>query len=240
MQLTIDADPPFEFECEDTVASAWVSKGILENQTYPVLPFVDDVRVVVDAGGNCGATAVHFARHYPAAAIHTIEPGSFQRSILERNAAPYPNITVHPIALADTDGELPLYQGAEDSGMTSLTASEWTGDDHEVVEVRAAAGWAAATGLERIDILKLDVEGFEGAVLESLSPLLPTVQVLYVEYDSRDDRRRIDRILEPTHHLYAGKIFLDQGELVYLSHTRADEPAATDHLRSLFVPDEGP
>ena len=86
VQLTIEADPPFAFECEDTIASAWVSQGILQNQTYPVLPFVDDVRVVVDAGGNCGAAAVHFARHYPEAVVHTIEPGSLQRAILERNA----------------------------------------------------------------------------------------------------------------------------------------------------------
>ncbi|MDW3220231.1 MAG: FkbM family methyltransferase [Acidimicrobiales bacterium] len=236
MKLTIDADPPFEFECEDTIASAWVSKGILEDQTYPVLPFVDDVRIVVDAGGNCGATAVHFARHYPEAEIHTIEPGSLQRSILERNAAAYPNITIHPIALADDDGELPIYQGAEDSGMTSLTPSEWTADDHEMVSVRHAGRWAADTGLARIDILKLDVEGFEAAVLASLTALLPTIKVLYVEYDSRDDRRRIDHTLEATHDLYAGKVFLDQGEVVYLAKAIADDPAATNHLRSLFDP----
>ena len=239
MKLTIEPDDadPFEFECEDTIASAWVSKDILSNRTYPVMPFVEDVRVVLDAGGNCGAAAVHFARHYPDATIHTFEPGSHQRAFLERNALHLPGIAIHPIALHREDGEMPLYQGDSDSGMSSLEASEWATESHETVTVRSAGGWAAEHGVDRIDVMKLDVEGSEVDVLESLGSLLATVKVLYVEYDSRRARRDIDRILEPTHDLYSGKVLLDQGELVYLSKREANRPEAMDHLRSIFVPD---
>lgn len=237
MRLTIEADPPFDFECEDTIASAWVSRDILEDRTYPVLPFVTDVATVVDAGGNCGAFAVHFARHFPQATVHTIEPGSPQRTILTRNAEAHDNIVIHPIAVDDADGELPLYYGADDSGMTSLTPSEWTGDESEIVTVRAAGAWAAENGIDRIDILKVDVEGREPAVLASLADLLPTVRVLYLEYDSRDARREIDGILAPTHDLYVGKVLLDQGELVYVSKAVADDPAATEHLRKMITGD---
>ncbi|MEZ5246736.1 MAG: FkbM family methyltransferase [Acidimicrobiales bacterium] len=239
MLLTIEPDDadPFEFECEDTIASAWVSKDILSNRTYPVLPFVDDVRVVLDAGGNCGAAAVHFARHYPDATIHTFEPGSHQRAFLERNAVHHRGITIHPIALHRDDGEMPLYQGDSDSGMSSLEASEWATGSREIVTVRSAGGWATEHGIDRIDVMKLDVEGSEVDVLESLGPLMATVKVLYVEYDSRKARRDIDRILESTHDLYSGKVFLDQGELIYLSKHEANRPEATDHLRSIFVAD---
>lgn len=239
MKLTIEPDDtePFEFECEDTIASAWVSKDILLNRTYPVLPFIDDVRVVLDAGGNCGAAAVHFARHYPDATIHTFEPGSHQRAFLERNAAAHSGISIHPIALHREDGEMPLYQGDSDSGMSSLAPSAWATVSSETVTVRSAGGWAHEHGIDRIDVLKLDVEGCEVDVLESLGSLLGTVKVLYVEYDSREARRDIDRILEPTHDLYAGKVFLDQGELVYLSRHEANREIATDHLRSIFVPE---
>ncbi len=224
----------FEFECEDTIASAWVSRSILENETYPIMPFVHDVRVVVDVGGNCGAASVHFARHYPDAEIHTVEPGSHQRTFLERNTAAWPQVTIHPIALKDEDGELPLFQGDDDSGMSSLVASEYATTSTETVPVRAAGPWATALGLDRIDVLKLDVEGCEVEVLQSLQPLLPTVRVLYVEYDSRAARRAIDAILADTHELYAGKVFLDQGEVVYLGKADADDPAATEHLLTLF------
>lgn len=235
MLLTIETDPPFAFECEDTIASAWVSRDILLDKTYPVLPFVTGVETVVDAGGNCGAFAVHFARNFPDATIHTIEPGSPQRAILTRNAATHPNIVIHPLALDDRDGEMPLHLGADDSGMSSLTPSEWTGEASEIVTVRHAGRWAAAAGIDRIDVLKVDVEGREPAVLSALRDLLPTVKVLYLEYDSRADRRVIDRLLEPTHDLYVGKVLLDQGELVYLARAIADDPAATEHLRTILA-----
>lgn len=236
LDVTTDDGTSIAFECEDTIASAWVTRGVLAGTTYPVLPFVDDVEVVLDAGANCGAASVYFAHHYPDARIHSCEPGSHQRAFLERNVARHPGITVHPIGLHDHDGELPLYQGLDDSGSSSLIPGEWNADEPtETVTVRAAGPWAAELGLDRLDIVKLDVEGCEVPVLESLAPLLPTVQVLYVEYDSRDARRAIDTLLAPTHELYVGKVLLDQGELVYLSRRWADDPIATDHLRTMLA-----
>jgi FkbM family methyltransferase len=242
MKLTVDTPDgtAVEFECENTIASAWVSRSILAGETYPIIPFVDDVDVVLDAGGNCGAAAVHFARHYPDATIHTCEPGSRQRAHLDRNALLWPNIIVHPIALHSHDGEMPLYQGDDDSGMSSLTRSEYATESFETATVCDAGGWATGIGLDHIDVMKLDVEGCEVDVLESLEALLPTIKVLYVEYDSRQARRAIDTILADTHDLYVGKVFLDQGEVIYLSKDQADRPIATDHLRTLFVPPTDP
>ncbi|MET0902827.1 MAG: hypothetical protein ABWZ52_06285, partial [Acidimicrobiales bacterium] len=72
MRFTVDGDDgaPIDFECGDTLVSRWVCEEILAGKTYPYLPFVPDVRVVFDVGANCGAATVHFARHYPDAAIH--------------------------------------------------------------------------------------------------------------------------------------------------------------------------
>jgi FkbM family methyltransferase len=232
--VPVASGEPVELECEDTIASAWTSREILEDRTYPSLPFVPDVRVVVDAGANCGAASVHFARLYPNAAVHAVEPGSSARAYLERNAARYPNITVHPIGLHDVDAELPLYRGDGDLGQSSIEPSAWTLEESEMIQVRAAGAWAAEQGIERIDVLKLDVEGCEIAVLESLAHLLPDLKVLYVEYDSRQARRDLGRLLDPTHELLVGSMFLDQGECVYLRRDLADTEAATERLVELF------
>jgi hypothetical protein len=108
-------------------------------------------------------------------------------------------------------------------------------DESEPVQLRAAGPWAAEHGIDRIDILKVDVELCEVPVLESLAPLLPTVKVLYVEYGSRQIRRDIARLVDPTHELYAGVMFLDQGECVYLGRDLVDLDAANDHLRQSFM-----
>lgn len=216
------AGETLDFECENNWVSYWVSKSILEGETYPVLPFVDDVHVVCDVGANCGATTVHFAHHYPAATVHAFEPGYEQRLILERNASRYANVQVQPIGLHAEDMEAQLYAGDGSSITSSLTPGECTIDQSETVETRSALGWAQEHEIEGIDILKVDVEGCEVEVLQSLEPLLPTVKALYVEYDSWHARRAIDELLADTHELLYGRMFLQQGECIYLSRTIAN------------------
>jgi hypothetical protein len=81
----------------------------------------------------------------------------------------------------------------------------------------------------------VDVEGCEVQVLEGLASLLPTVKVLYVEYDSRVARRAIDSLLAPTHELYLAMLMaLDQGECMYVRKDLADHPQAVERLRAIF------
>jgi len=224
-----------DFECADTWVSRWVSTEILEGRSYPYLPFVEDVRVVWDVGANVGATTVFLARHYPDAQVHAFEPAREPRSVLERNAARWPNVTVHPIGLSDRDGTVPLFHGEGDTGFASVHRRPETTDDSEPVELRDAGPWAQARGLARIDVLKLDVEGCELDVLTSLVPLLPTVKVLYVEYESRHARRGIDTLLAGTHELWFSSLMaLDQGEGVYVRSDLVDAPGSARRLLELF------
>jgi FkbM family methyltransferase len=233
MGFTVRSDDgeQVEFECPDSFASRWTCASILEGRTYPFLPFVDDVRVVFDVGANCGAATVHFARHYPGAVIHAFEPGREARSYLERNVASFSNVRVHPVGLYSEDRHARLYKGDGDLGMASVIRREVNLDESEPVILRDAAAWASDQEINRIDVLKVDVEGCEIEVLASLAALLPTVKVLYVEYDSRRARKALGRLLDATHELLMGKLLLDQGECVYLRSELAELDAATEVLR---------
>jgi FkbM family methyltransferase len=237
MRFTVRSDDGelIEFECPDSVAARWTNAPILEGRTYPFLSFVNDVRIVFDVGANCGAASVHFARHHPAAQVHAFEPGREARSYLERNVASLPDVHVHPFGLSSADREARLYHGDDDLGKASVIRREVNLDESEPVELRAGGAWAAKHGIQRIDILKVDVEGSEVDVLEGLADLLPTVKLLFVEYDSRRARKALGRLLDATHELYIGKQFLDQGECVYLRADIAELDAATELLRGAFV-----
>jgi len=226
-----------DFECADNLVSRWVCGEILIGKTYPWLPFVPDVRVLLDVGANCGAASVYFANHYPDAEIHAFEPGSEQRAILDRNTAAYPNVSVHPFGLHAADRRVPLYKGSYDTITASVFRREDVNvDDSEVVGLRAVCAWAAEAGVDRIDVMKLDVEGCELEVLQSLRSLVPTIKVLYVEYDSRIARREIDALVAPTHQLYfASMQFLDQGETIYVRNDLVDLPEAHSFLGRLFA-----
>lgn len=226
------------FECADTWVSKWVCEPILRGETYPVVGFVEDVQVVFDVGANCGAATVHLARAYPAATVHSFEPAEGPRSLLHRNVADLSGVRVHPIGLTDQDGQVPLYSGAEDSITGSVHQRTVNLEESETIEVRSAGRWAVEHGIDRIDVMKLDVEGCEVEVLQDLAPLLPTVKVLYVEYDSRQARRQIDDLLRDSHELYFAMLqSLDQGECVYLHQDLVDHPDAKHQLKRFLRPD---
>lgn len=230
---TDDDGAEVDFECADTLVSRWVCRDILAGVTYPWIPFLRDVRVIVDAGANCGAASVYFARHCPDARLHAFEPGSLQRMILDRNVADYPNVSVHPFGLDSTDRTAELHRGL-DLGTSSVFRGDHHVADSETIALRDAGAWARDAGIDRIDVLKLDVEGCEVEVLRSLESLLPTLQVLYVEYDSRQARREIEQLMLPTHELYSGRVLLDQGEVIYLRSDLAERPEAQELIVERF------
>jgi hypothetical protein len=75
-------------------------------------------------------------------------------------------------------------------------------------------------------------------VLESLEPWLARVQVVYVEYESRRDRRSIDALLAPSHELYLVHGILDQGECTYVrADLLVDGAAVLAHLGEIVAAD---
>jgi hypothetical protein len=130
---------------------------------------------------------------------------------------------------------MPLYLGDGDLGMASVLPRSVNLAESELVQLCAGGSWTQAHAIDRIDVLKVDVEGVEVDVLMSLADLVTTMKIVYLEYDSRRARRLIAALLEPTHELYVGSMFLDQGEIIYLRRDFADRPEATEHLRSMLV-----
>lgn len=232
LETPTDDGTVLHIDCPETIASRWTSQAILRGTTYPWVPFIGDVDTIVDVGANVGAATVYFAHRAPGARVHAVEPGSEARSYLERNVADLPNVTVHPIGLAAADDTAVLHPDPTgDIGQASIRhRTDQPGG--EEVTIRAAGAWAAEHGITSIDVLKVDVEGCEVEVIQSLGELVAGAKAVYVEYDDRTARRAIDAFLAPTHELYLGSLFLDQGECLYVrADLVADAEAAREHLR---------
>jgi FkbM family methyltransferase len=118
--------------------------------------------------------------------VHAFDPTP--RSIRHGTevAAREPRFRFHPWALAGSDGELVLHApaGATDPEQVqnwSLEAPEGSG-----LEVRASSRALASLmgelGHERIDMLKLDIEGAEYEVLRSALAAAIPIRILCVEF----------------------------------------------------------
>jgi FkbM family methyltransferase len=146
---------------------------------------------VVDVGANHGLFSLE-AAHFvgPEGRIHAFEPAPATYDCLMANlrANGLEDVRVFRSALGAEPGSARLRVHREWSGLNTLADRDitWMGDKlspDEVIEVPVTTleAHAAAEGLDRIDFLKIDVEGFELSVLRGARSLLAD--------------RKIDRIM---------------------------------------------
>lgn len=172
---------------------------ILNGETYPPIPNIGSVSTILDIGANVGAAAVMLAVRYPQAVIHSFEPGPDAGALLARNVAALANVKIHPFGLADHDEECRLYRSTWDPMSASVFASAENTTDFDVIHLRRASDALEEVGISFVDILKIDTEGCELPVLTNLGSLTANARVIYLEYHSDIDRRKIDSLFEPTH-----------------------------------------
>ena len=206
-----------EFECFENCLSRITCDTILKGQTYPVVPFVHDVSVVMDVGANVGAASVFFSLAYPDATIYSFEPAGRPYGLLTANTRDRANVRTHNFGLYSSNVEAPMYWGKYDSGMSSIAQSESTRADGEPITLRSVREWLEENSISTIDILKVDTEGCEVPILEALGDMLPSVKVIYLEYHSDDDRKAFDRLLGDTHLMMHGQMMVHLGEVTYVA-----------------------
>lgn len=122
-------------------------------------------------------------------AVHAFDPTPSTVAWLEANPPPA-GFHFHPWAITAEDGVLTLYPRVRRRGRKSRTMYTMVAEDaalKDAIEVPAFSlpTVVAKLGHRRIDLLKIDIEGAEYAVLESLPALgVQPVQVL-VEFHHR-------------------------------------------------------
>ena len=126
--------------------------------------------VFIDIGANVGLFSLFVAaragQHARILAFEP-EPGNFAR--LSFNVAANPGLPVKPLnlALADEAGELAIELDRRDRGGTRAHRLDATQSGADVVRVpcRPLLAVLREEGIERIDAIKIDVEGMEDVVL---------------------------------------------------------------------------
>ena len=136
--------------------------------------------VYVDVGANVGSYCLHVARHAPGARIVAFEPHPRTRAKLVTNLALNGLGTrdVLPFALGETDGTLDLWSdGGSNIGHTSLLPGATANPARSVaVAVRRLPDVLAERGVNGIDVMKIDIEGYED---RALMPLLSAEPALW-------------------------------------------------------------
>ena len=152
--------------------------------------------LIVDCGSNIGMSILFFKALYPEARIIGFEPDEQAYALLKRNIASngLSGVQVHRAAVGMEDSTVDFFVDPEWSGsLNSSTNRNLMPKKRMVVQQVRLSTFIDG----RVDLLKLDVEGAEGAVLQDLvsSGVISNVDQIIAEYDHHIDEN-IDKLSE--------------------------------------------
>ena len=169
----------------------WMTKK-LEKEVVYAEQLVRRKRRFLDIGSNLGTYSYHYRNTFQN--IDAFEPQAELSAGLK--AINNIKITVHDCAVSDREGQLKLFipvtHGRRMSSLASLREGDGCFEEH-LVEVRSIDSF----GFDDVDLMKIDVEGFEQSVLfGAVETIEKTRPVLIIEIEQRHLQTKIEEVFK--------------------------------------------
>ena len=148
--------------------------------------------VVFDVGAHVGQYSLLSASCVgPTGRVHSFEPNPVTYRLLSNNLAlnDFRNVTAHQLAVSDMSGEVTLYvPGHDNLGEASLQECI-PGMNATTVKCVTIDEWACSAdlgSLQRVDLIKIDVQGLEGKVIQGAMNVIRRFRpVIVCEFEER-------------------------------------------------------
>lgn len=144
-------------------------------------------REIIDLGANLGEITLYFSKHCPDARILAVEPSSENAAILRLNLASQlfdtGNVTVLNEAVSDKPGEVEISigLGTQNSIVFAGTRAAKRVKQTERVKSDTLSSVLDRFGFQSVDFLKIDIEGAEPLLHESLVKDVHRIRSLCIE-----------------------------------------------------------
>lgn len=209
MRMLVDAD-------DEGIARDLIAHHIREPLTTSAyrseLLSLGDTRsdlTVMDIGSNIGYYALHAADVLDASAtIHAIEPAPDNVALLQRNVERngFDNVEIHRGAIGATTGseelELATKSNKHRIKTSHLSATSEHGAERVDTPVWTATDFVEREGIapEDIDVVRMDVEGYETEVFKGMDEILRRSSPLLINVELHPgtvtDREKLDSLID--------------------------------------------
>lgn len=136
-----------------------------------------------DVGANTGDWCLAVRRAMPDAGLHAFEIDPDTAALLAERLKDAPRIVLNALGLADEEGEVRIFVRPEESTSTTMLAAGADGLLEKTARVTTGDAYVAMRGLDRIDLLKIDVEGAEPRVLDGFGACFARGMITMVQFE---------------------------------------------------------
>ncbi len=168
-------------------------KGIVPKEI--ISQYLPKNPVIVEAGAHIGLDTEELARYYPEGKIYAFEPVPDLFLQLSERTRPYKNVYCFPFALSNQTGEAVMYisSGVSNGSSSLLPPKDHLADHPDVffekkihVKCITLDEWAEINNVEKVDLLWLDMQGYELNALKASSAVLEKVLAVYTEVNLKE------------------------------------------------------
>ena len=196
-------------DCRFTSTASTISMSctVCVEKQYDDLELPEHPATILDLGAHIGAALLALHVRFPQAQLAAAEadPATFRR--LERNLAALPQARAVQAAVGERDGTVEFLPARDGwvSGLREMAGVSADGADDEVVAVRSVRfdTLLDELGLERADLVKVDIEGAEWPLVNSLDPARMGTMIMEWHADLHGHEPDQLVALLPDHHVLA-------------------------------------
>jgi FkbM family methyltransferase len=155
---------------------------------------------ILEAGAADGYDTLRFAKLFPKSTVYAFEPVAKNFEKLKNTVSKCRNVRIFNMGLSDFDGvmEINVSKYTDNSSDIAVSSSFLMPELHtslypnidfvekEKVTVKTIDTWAQEENISRIDVMWLDLQGYEYRVLKASPNILKSVNAIYSEVSYKE------------------------------------------------------
>jgi FkbM family methyltransferase len=168
-------------------------KGVINKDV--IAQYLPKNPVIIEAGAHIGFDTEELARRFPEGTIYAFEPvPDIFKQLVERTH-PYKNVHCIPFALSDKVGYFMMYvsSGLSDGSSSLFRPKSHLKDHPDVIFDKTIHVpcitldyWMKTTNIEKVDLLWLDMQGYELNALKAGTVVLESALAIYTEVNLKE------------------------------------------------------
>lgn len=169
-------------------------RSVIEIGLDEIAPYVGTRPVILEAGALNGDDTVRFAEQWPDAEIYVFEPVPAAFEQVVARTAELPAVRRYQVALGASSGSQQMFVSSAADGNYRPDSSSLLEPSGHLTEfpgvtfastvevpVLTLADWASSEGVELLDLMWLDLQGMELAVLQASPQVLAVTRAVCLE-----------------------------------------------------------